>query len=142
ERQALGAPDTTRIEHLADECEQAQARLEDAQDALLALEDRLPGLEAERAQAQQAAQEARLAVEKLDAQRVALAALQEDIQNQNALEPWLQRQELNGLGRLWQKLHIEPGWEAALEAVLNERMNGLELRALQMAGAFASDVPL
>src|SRR3546814_19224259 len=38
-------------------------------------------------------------------------------------------------------LHIEPGWENALEAVLHERMNGLELRQLQIAGAFASDAP-
>ncbi|MDN5843754.1 MAG: chromosome segregation protein SMC, partial [Alcaligenaceae bacterium] len=141
EREALGAPDTTQIEHLAGECELAQARLQDAQDALLELEERLPGLEAERAQAQQASQDARLAVEKLDAQRVALMALQEDIQNQNTLEPWLQRQGLDSLGRLWQKLHIEPGWENALEAVLHERMNGLELRQLQIAGAFASDAP-
>src|SRR5690606_27867907 len=49
--------------------------------------------------------------------------------------------ELNGLGRLWQKLHIEPGWETALEAVLRERMAGLELRQLEHARAFAGDAP-
>jgi chromosome segregation protein len=42
---------------------------------------------------------------------------------------------------LWQKLHVEPGWETALEAVLNERMTGLEVRNLDWARAFAADAP-
>jgi chromosome segregation protein len=45
------------------------------------------------------------------------------------------------LARLWQKLHVEPGWETALEAVLNERMTGLEVRNLDWARAFANDAP-
>src|SRR5690606_10252984 len=63
------------------------------------------------------------------------------VQKQGALEPWLAHHELTGLARLWQKLHIENGWETALEAVLRERMTGLELRNLDHAGAFAGDAP-
>src|SRR5690606_3045450 len=78
---------------------------------------------------------------RLDARLAALTALQDDVQKQGALEPWLARHELAGLGRLWQKLHIDAGWETALEAVLRERMSGLEVRQLEHARAFASDAP-
>src|SRR5690606_3219083 len=40
-----------------------------------------------------------------------------------------------------QKLHVEPGWETALEAVLRERMTALEIRQLDHARAFAGDPP-
>src|SRR3546814_1679577 len=69
----------------------------------------------------------------------ALTKLQEDVQKQGALQPWLDKHELSGLGRLWQKLHIEPGWETALEAVLRERMSALEVRQLEHTRAFAGD---
>jgi chromosome segregation protein len=71
----------------------------------------------------------------------ALVRLQEDVQKKGALEPWLAKHELTSLARLWQKLHVEPGWETALEAVLNERMTGLEVRNLDWARAFANDAP-
>lgn len=141
ERQALGMPDTREIERLAEECETAEARLEDAQERLLALEESVPALDAERTLAQQTSHDARLELEKLDAQRQALIALQAEVQDQDALEPWLQRHELTSLGRLWQKIHIEPGWENALEAVLGERLSGLELRQLAHASAFGADAP-
>jgi chromosome segregation protein len=63
------------------------------------------------------------------------------VQKKGALEPWLAKHELTSLARLWQKLHVEPGWETALEAVLNERMTGLEVRNLDWARAFANDAP-
>ncbi|WP_269496268.1 chromosome segregation protein SMC [Castellaniella sp. S9] len=141
ERAALGAPDPAEIDRLEGECAVAQAKLEEAQDALAALEERLPGLEDARAGALRASQEARLDLEKLDARRQALIALQEKIQSEDALEPWLQRQELAAMGRLWQKLQVEPGWETALEAVLEERLGALGLRHLDIARAFAADAP-
>ena len=48
---------------------------------------------------------------RLEARLSALVKLQEDVQKQGALEPWLAKHELAGLQRLWQKLHVEPGWE-------------------------------
>ncbi|WP_343837371.1 chromosome segregation protein SMC [Castellaniella ginsengisoli] len=141
ERAALGAPDPAELQRWAGECEVAQARLEEAQGRLLELESRLPGLEAARAEALQASQAARLDLERLDARRQALIALQEKIQSEDALEPWLQRQELGGLARLWQQLRVDAGWETALEAVLHERMNALGLRTLDHVRAFGQDVP-
>ena len=48
---------------------------------------------------------------RLEARLSALVKLREDVQKQGALEPWLAKHELAGLQRLWQKLHVEPGWK-------------------------------
>ncbi|WP_154399824.1 hypothetical protein, partial [Bordetella pertussis] len=97
--------------------------------------------DAERSRAQAAAQQDAQGLARLEARLAALVKLQEDVQKQGALEPWLAKHELAGLGRLWQKLHIEPGWETALEAALRERMAALEVRSLDWARAFADDAP-
>ena len=137
----LNAPDPANVERLAGDCAAIQEQLEEAQAQLMEQEDRLPELEEARRQAQARSQETSQQVSRLDARLTALSKLQDDVQKQGALEPWLAHHELNGLGRLWQKLHVEPGWETALEAVLRERMAGLELRQLEHARAFASDAP-
>lgn len=137
----LNEPDPDNIARLAGDSAAIQEQLQEAQGQLLELEDRLPGLDEQRRAAQAASQEASQAVARLDARLAALAALQDDVQKQGALEPWLARHELASLGRLWQKLHIDTGWETALEAVLRERMTGLEVRQLEHARAFADDAP-
>ncbi|HSY29714.1 MAG TPA: chromosome segregation protein SMC, partial [Burkholderiaceae bacterium] len=77
----------------------------------------------------------------LEARLHALKQLQESVQSQGKVQPWLNKHELEGLPRLWQKLHIEQGWETALEAVLRERTGALEMSNLEWAKAFFSDAP-
>lgn len=137
----LDAPDPTELERLAGEREMLSQQLEEAQAQLVEVEECVPELDEQRLQAQSQAQEAQQAVSRLDARLAALAKLQDDVQKQGALEPWLAKHELQTLGRLWQKLNIEAGWETALESVLRERMTALELRQLDHARAFSSDAP-
>lgn len=141
ELRSLNTPDPDDLERLAGDSAAMQTQLQEAQGQLLELEDRLPELDERRRDAHSAAQAESQAVARLEARLAALAKLQEDVQKQGALEPWLAHHELTGLGRLWQKLHIEAGWETALEAVLRERMAGLELRQLEHARAFGGDAP-
>ncbi|VFR19976.1 Chromosome partition protein smc [plant metagenome] len=141
ELRELQAPDPVRLEELAGAKAVAEDQLHEAQETLAELEARVPQADAERSSAQQAAQAEAQSLAKLDARLAALSKLQEDVQKQGTLEPWLARHELAGLGRLWQKLHIEPGWETALESALRERMAGLEVRNLDWARAFAEDAP-
>ena len=137
----LDAPDPAELERLAGEREVLSEQLEEAQAQLAEVEERVPGLDEHRLQAQAQAQQEQQAVARLDARLAALTKLQEDVQKQGALEPWLEKHELQSLGRLWQKLNIESGWETALESILRERMTALELRQLDHARAFASDAP-
>lgn len=141
EKNELQSPDDERLEQLAMDREGAEASLEQAQAQLLEVEDKLSQAEQERRQAQQKSQEESQQLARLEARLNALVTLQEDVQKKGALEPWLNKHELTGLTRLWQQLHIEPGWETALESVLRERMTALEVHNLELAKAFANDVP-
>ena len=77
----------------------------------------------------------------LGARLDALQALQEKVQTEGKLQALARsarpRAACSGL---WKQLHIEPGWETALEAALRERMNALEIAA-RLRRAFAADAP-
>ncbi len=56
--------------------------------------------------------------------------------------PWLRQHGLEGMKRLWQRLRIEPGWETAVEAVLRERVQALEVGRIDaLAGLLAEQPP-
>lgn len=141
ELRELHAPDPVRLEQLAGDRAVGEDQLAEAQQALATLEGQVPEADAERSRAQSAAQQDAQSLARLEARLTALAKLQEDVQKQGTLEPWLAKHELTGLARLWQKLNIEPGWENALEAVLRERMTAMEVRNLDWSRAFAEDAP-
>ena len=141
ELQGVETPDVEALERLTGDKLVTEESLEEAQGALAELEDKLPEADMRRSKAQQQAQVEAESLARLDARLTALVRLQEDVQKKGTLEPWLAKHELTSLARLWQKLHVEPGWETALEAVLNERMTGLEVRNLDWVRAFASDAP-
>jgi len=138
---ALDAPDAGELAQLAGDRHATAVQLEAAQTHLSALEAQLPQRDAARTQAQHAVQTESQTLARLEARLVALSKLQEDVQKQGALEPWLAKHELTSLARLWQTLDIEAGWETALEAVLRERMAGLAVRNLDWARAFSDDAP-
>ena len=77
----------------------------------------------------------------LNARLAALQALQEKVQVENKLKPWLSRHGLESLAGLWTRIRIEAGWEAALEAALRERLGALEIGRLDTVRAFAADAP-
>ena len=63
------------------------------------------------------------------------------MQTEGKLKPWLARHGLEGLQGLWKKVHIDSGWETALEAALRERLGALEVGRLDVVRAFAADAP-
>ncbi len=141
EHKGLAAPDSalladTRRQHeaAAEAQAEADARLHELAEALPALDDarRAQQETLNRDTAQQSALRARLD---------ALRALQEKVQAQDKVKPWLARHGLDGLQGLWTRLHIEPGWETALEAALRERLAALEVGRLDTVRAFAADAP-
>ena len=77
----------------------------------------------------------------LGARLDALRALQDKVQSEGKLKPWLAKHGLDSLQGLWTRVHIEPGWETALEAALRERLNALEVGRLETVRAFAADAP-
>ena len=141
ERQGLAQPDLQRLEQLQRDSaaqheghQMAEARLHELGDQVQTLDEQ------RRAQAQSAAKEAAHQAE-LAARLDALCTLQDKVQSSGKLKPWLAKHGLDSLQGLWTRVHIEPGWETALEAALRERLNALEVGRLETVRAFAADAP-
>lgn len=141
EKKGMSLPDTTHLANLTLQLEEKQMALEEASAQLEVAQEQLPRLEEERRAAQQQFNTETANNAQLEARLVALRQLQESVQTEGKVQPWLKRHELGELPRLWQKLHIDQGWETALESVLRERTSALEVSNLDWAKAFFNDAP-
>ena len=141
ERQGLAPPDTARLEQQRGAFEAAEVAQEAADARLLVLQEELPALDERRREQQAQANHESARQAEIAARLAALRALQEKVQTEGRLQPWLARHGLQGLAGLWTRLHVEPGWEAALESALRERLNALEISRLETVRAFATDAP-
>jgi chromosome segregation protein len=141
EKNGMAMPDSTHLANLKAQLEEKQAALEEAREQMEAAQEQQPVLEDERRAAQQQVNTETANNAQLEARLSALRQLQENVQTQGKVQPWLKKHELGELPRLWQKLHIDQGWETALESVLRERTSALEMSNLDWAKAFFSDAP-
>jgi chromosome segregation protein len=141
ERRQLSLPDATRLADLREQFSRAEQRHTESDARLQQLGEELPQLEDARRQRQAETSREAATLADLSARLDALRALQEKVQRGGKLQPWLQRQGLDGLAGLWQRVHIEPGWEVALEAALRERLHALEVGRLDVVRAFEQDAP-
>ena len=141
ERGQLAVPDTQKLAELKQQFGVAEEAQSVADARLHQLNEQVPALdEARRAQQEQVnAQGGKQA--DLSARLDALRALQEKVQTEGKLKPWLAKHGLDSLQGLWTKVHIEAGWETALEAALRERLGALEVGRLETVRAFAADAP-
>ena len=96
----------------------------------------MPQLDEDRRAKQQAVNADGSKQAELSARMEALKALQEKVKTDGKLAPWLARHGLEGLQGLWSRIHIEQGWEDALEAALRERLGALEVSRLDMVRGF------
>ena len=141
ERKQLLAPDADKLEALrllASAGEEAQAthaaRLETLAEEVPALDDHRREQQAflNTESGKQAALNARLE---------ALKALQAKVQTEGRLKPWLAKHGLDELHGLWTRIHIDSGWEVALESALRERMQALQVGRIETVRAFETDAP-
>jgi len=80
-------------------------------------------------------------ITKLSARFDALQSLQQKIENNKALSIWQNKYQLDILPRLWQSVQIEKDWENALEAVLREQLNSIEINQLEKLQNWIADLP-
>jgi chromosome segregation protein len=130
-----------RLNNLKEQLQEAQAHAEVTAAQLEELQANVPLLDEARRTAQQAVNAEQAKQADLSARLEALKALQEKVQTDDKLKPWLAKHGLDGLQALWSRIHIETGWENALEAALRERMASLEVSRLDIVRAFQTDVP-
>ncbi|MGB3450748.1 MAG: chromosome segregation protein SMC [Giesbergeria sp.] len=145
DRNALAAPDEARLANLRSQLDEAQEAQELTAARLEELQETVPRLDEERRERQQAVNHETARQTDLSARMEALKALQEKVKTDGKLRPWLAKHGLDGLQGLWSRIHIEPGWENALEAALRERLSALEVGRLDMVrgfvGAAGADAP-
>jgi chromosome segregation protein len=141
EASGLDAPDEAQLEELRMQLAENEEVLAEAQARLADAQETVPRLDAERRASQERVQAESAQIHQLEARLAALKQLQESVQTEGKIQPWLDKHELGALPRLWKKLHVEAGWEAALEAVLRERLAALEVSNLDWVKAFATDAP-
>ncbi|MDP3796574.1 MAG: chromosome segregation protein SMC [Polaromonas sp.] len=137
DRSALNAPDEARLANLTAQFSSAQEAQAEAQARLHELTETVPQLDEERRTLQQTVNTESAKRADLSARMEALKALQEKVKTDGKLKPWLEKHGLGGLQGLWSRIHIEQGWENALEAALRERLGALEVSRLDMVRGFA-----
>ena len=141
ERRGLDVPDLARLEALRTQSAEADDAHAVADARLQDLQAQVPALDDQRRAAQDTANAEGARLNAVSARLQALRALQEKVQTEGKLKPWLAKHGLDGLPGLWTRLHIEPGWEPALEAALRERLNALAVGRIETVRAFAADAP-
>ncbi len=141
DQKALSAPDEVRLNQLKEQLQEAQDHADVTAAQLEELQAHVPVLDEARRTAQIAVNAEQTRQADLSARLDALKALQEKVQTDDKLKPWLTKHGLDGLQALWSRIHIEAGWENALEAALRERMASLEVSRLDIVRAFQTDVP-
>ncbi|MDX9842174.1 MAG: chromosome segregation protein SMC [Aquabacterium sp.] len=141
EKHALGSPDTARLADLKQQLEAVQEELTMSEAQLGELTEQVPELDEARKAQQQESQTQAAKQAELTARLEALRTLQEKVQTEGKLKPWLAKHGLDSLQGLWRKVHIEPGWEVALESALRERLSALEVGRVETVRAFEQDAP-
>ncbi|MFW9615961.1 chromosome segregation protein SMC [Aquabacterium sp.] len=141
EKQTLALPDEHRLTDLKRQLDAAQEdeALFEAQFGELG--ETVPALDEARQAQQQESQRQAAKQAELAARLDALRNLQEKVQTEGKLKPWLAKHGLDGLPGLWTRVHIEPGWESALESALRERLSAIEVGRVETVRAFEMDAP-
>jgi chromosome segregation protein len=141
EKGQLAAPDLDRLAELKRQFGSAEETQAVADARLQSLNEEVPALDEQRRAKQDSVNAEGGKQADLSARLEALRALQEKVQTEGKLKPWLAKHGLDALQGLWTRIHIESGWETALEAALRERLGALEVGRLETVRAFASDAP-
>jgi chromosome segregation protein len=119
------APDEMDLAEKEEELSLLREELAGDQDQLQQLQQELPLVEARRKEAQAEVQRIERELAAGQARRAALEQMQARTQQSGKLPEWLRRHDLENAPPLWQKIHVEAGWEEAVEAVLRERLSAI-----------------
>ena len=133
ERDALPVPDHSAFESKQGALAELRERIARAQEDLTIRQQELPQFEQQRRSVLAEVQHVQKERAEAHARRAALEQLQKRVQGDGKLGDWLHRHHLNDRQPLWRSLHVEAGWEDAVEAVLRERISALTVEAADPA---------
>ncbi|UCV13718.1 chromosome segregation protein SMC [Quatrionicoccus australiensis] len=135
------APDAMDLAEKEEELDLLREELAGDQDHLQQLQQELPQLEASRRQMREELQRIERELAAGQARRAALEQMQARVRDSGTLPEWLRRHGLDAAVPLWQQIHVEAGWESAVEAVLRERLNAIACADSGKLDAWLHDRP-
>jgi chromosome segregation protein len=137
----LVVPDGDVMARLSGELGQSRAELS-RQEALLAQLEGARGAVDERRRADtDALQTLERELSALEGKLATLQKIQSQVEENSKLQDWITRHQLASKPRLWQKIRVEPGWEAAVESVLRERLHAMEMSDPELLQRLLEDPP-
>ena len=139
DRNALAAPEATQLSHLQTQLAGSEEQLEMLQARVNELQEQVPQLDEQRSQAQQTLNDETRKQADLAARLEALKALQEKVRTDGKLNPWLQKHGLSDMQQLWTRLHIQKGWENALEAASPQHTASGERSSTEITHSYVAD---
>jgi chromosome segregation protein len=137
ERGAIEGPDPAQVAGSEARLEALHGRCETLQRELAEAQARQPALRETLREALETVNAAQRSLTESRARYNALEQIQSKVAAQGELDDWLARHGHDGLLPLWRSMKVEPGWEAAIEAVLRER---LAARLTEESGSLAADL--
>ena len=136
ELSGIRAPTTDPLREVEEQLAAENKDLAGKHSALAALQQEVESLQLRQRETADAWQRDSQRLGELEARSQALSDLQAKIGHGQDIDAWLAAHGLRDARRLWQSLDIERGWEDALESVLRERLNALELARLDDAAGW------
>lgn len=127
ENMGLVFPEPEKLAELESQRATLAARLAEIEVSQKAAEERIPLLEERRREATAALQEATRELAGLEASLKALQAQQARLDTDSKLKDWMAAHGLERAERLWQAIHVDAGWDDAVEAALGVRLNAVRL---------------
>ena len=119
------APDEMALAEKEEELDLLREELAGDQDHLQQLQAELPQLAARRKTLQGELQALERELAAAQARRAALEQMQAKTAGAGQLPEWLRRHGLADAQALWQQIHVDAGWEEAVEAILRERLSAI-----------------
>jgi len=141
ERDHLGAPDEERLSTMRAQAQRLEEELAASGERQQEAQGRLVNAQGQRHELLEARTRETETLARLEARLQALRELQANVEADEKLDPWLKAQGLDALPRLFRRLQVDAGWEVAFEAVLRDRIEGIEVGRLDSLAALAADAP-
>ncbi|MGN0918551.1 MAG: chromosome segregation protein SMC, partial [Oxalobacter sp.] len=137
QRDQLQEPDGELLQEQITAKEETEQRLQELQYQQENLEEELPAFQTTKDQAVACVHQCREALIQHETRLNALRQIAEKTGQRDKLNQWLKENQLDGFQPFWRHITSEPEWETAVETVLAERMQSIELSRLEWAEAFA-----
>ena len=141
ENMGLVFPEPEKLAGIERERESLAAKIAGLEREQREAEARLPALEEQRRVSTERLHEATREHASLEAALKALQSQQERLDTDSKLKDWIQAHGLERAERLWQAIHVEAGWDDAVEAALGVRLNAAKLADESALPSLLRDAP-